>query len=317
MMNNKFGDIEKRIKDEFDGITFPEKNLVGAVKQMIENGETNNSDKIISFAGKKSSTMRKFNKVAAIIVLVLALSGSACVYAAYNEISFSEIMELLWGKEAVDDIEQLYCDVEIVEENTTIEDVSFNVTKVIGDSNGVYIVIRYETDNDNLLAKDVAELFTDVSVKWEGMAAVSSDIIPLATTDDNNLFAVECIAENDCEKLEMKERKENIVLNLSGEEGIYKIKLKHKFTGEVRRIEHNMVKYKITPLTVSCSPDSEDGYYDIMDRNVMLITNEGDKIKCELNYGLELDNEYVISYNNEVPVNPENIRTVIVEGMEP
>lgn len=293
--------IEEMMKKEFDNAVFPEKDMLRLVREGIDRQEQN-----------KSGYLGTIKRMAAVLAVIILSLSSVGVYAKYNDESVQSIIMKLWGMISNETIITLIdCEASFDDVVSTMKSISIEPVKVIGDSDGVYIVMKYECSEDI----NPEDYFEAIETIWQGKESVSSEIINIPSEGDNKMFAIECMSETMSEYMEPiannETERDKVFIHLSNDEGYCNVSFDYRYTGESRYINEDICSWVINPLTVKCIVYSEDDYYDIMDAGIELIDSEGERIRCSLNYGIDNGNDYIISFKTNIPISPEMVQKVV------
>lgn len=336
-MNN----IEDRIRIEYQNMKLPDTDIGGSVKARIEAG-----CKDEGIGGERVGTVRKkvvhplrFIRMAGVTALfaVIIVCTSATIYAAYNGLTIAQVFSLIWGGGISESIQDtISCEAGIISEKNEFDNLDIRPVRVIGDVRGIYVVFELKTHDERIReALDTGlAAFRDYNLEYENSGSNGSSIYVLDYSDEAWYVALECLGGDDGRLVSDSKRititmddlymydiiedgepyVEDEVENEDRiiEYGSYKAVISYDYVSDDVEFVQDDCTFSVSALSIMTATESEQTYYEMIDKNLTIELKDGCSIDAEFVYGLEYDGKYTAIYSIDQPVDPVEVWGCVV-----
>mgnify|MGYP002535291411 FL=1 len=293
-------DLERIIKEEFDNMKLPNDNMADHVSKRISSVHRHKHTPVAICA--------------AAVLCVFVLCSTVTIYAEVNGLSIVQLLESIWDKPAAKSIyESISCDASVINEDNSFSEIDVTPVRIVGDVRGIYIIFKV-TDNSDIVSPNDSIGFKDYGMDFSGGQDASVAMYVLDSQDNTEYIALEYIggtedglvSDSGTIDVELKDYKEY--------KGCYTAKISYSYSHEEISFTHDSYTVYASALTLVCEVDDNDKYYNIMDSDICVIMNDNTRTSVEFCYGVEEDDTYRIIYRLMTPVNPYEIKDVIVDS---
>lgn len=336
-------EFENRIKTEFDSIKLPDVDMQGLVKQRIS--EVENDEKLKrELTNKHNKNVIVFMKpvkrvIAAILILVIICGASTGVYAGINGMSINDVFSDIWNHiTGTKVIQQVSCDACVNSEFSSFKNIKVRPYKIIGDENGIYIILQITSESGINLSDTMA--FEDYNVSYKNDADATLDMYSLGCEDNNlyvaveyiggtsgtgidevgeinlvldNLYAYDYLEDGKSPKLYDEDLESESDENRIIDKGSYTASISYSYKSTMQEVNMSGQLFKVSNLTMSCETENEDQYYKLLDSDMYLNMKDGTNVLSRVDFGIENEDRYVVVYRLDEPIIPQEIKGINIK----
>lgn len=293
-------DLERIIKEEFDNMNLPDNNMAVHVSKRISSAH---SHRYTSLA-----------ICAAAVLCVLVLCSTVTIYAEVNGISIIQMLEGIWDKPAAEHIYELIsCDASVVNEDNSFNEIDVTPVRIVGDVRGIYIIFKV-TDNSKIVSHNDSIGFRDYDMDFSGGQEASVSMYILDSEDNAEYIALEYIGGTEEGRVSDSGTIDVSLKDYNEYKGRYTARISYSYSHEEKSFRYDGYTVYASALTLVCEMSDSDEYYDIMDSDICVILNDNTRTAVEFCYGVEEKDAYRIIYRLRTPVNPYEIKDVIISS---